>query len=84
MLHLAARFAAKEAIGKLLGTGIVSWQEIEVLADLPERGPARVRLSGRTAEAAADLGVTDLQVSLSHVDSVAGACLGGGRTSLGR
>ncbi len=75
MLHLAARFAAKEAIGKLLGTGIVSWQEIEVLADLPERGPARIKLSGRTAEAAADLGVTDLQVSLSHVDSVAGAVL---------
>ncbi len=75
VLHLAARFAAKEAIGKLLGTGIVSWQEIEVLADLPERGPTQVKLSGRTAEAAADLGVTDLQVSLAHVDSVAGAVL---------
>ncbi len=73
LLHFAARFAAKEAIGKLLGTGIVSWQEIEVLADLPERGPARVRLRGRTAEAAAALGITGLEVSLSHVDSVAGA-----------
>ena len=75
VLHLAARFAAKEAIGKLIGRGIVSWQDIEVLADLPERGPARIKLSGRTAEAAADLGVMDLQVSLSHVDSVAGAVL---------
>jgi ADP-dependent NAD(P)H-hydrate dehydratase / NAD(P)H-hydrate epimerase len=75
VVHMAARFAAKEAIGKLLGTGVASWQQIELLADLPERGPARVRLSGRTADKAAALGVSDLQVSLSHVDSVAGACL---------
>jgi len=75
LLHLAARFAAKEAVGKLMGTGIVSWHEIEVLADLIAGGPARIRLSGRAAEAAADLGITELQVSLSHVDSVAGAVL---------
>jgi ADP-dependent NAD(P)H-hydrate dehydratase / NAD(P)H-hydrate epimerase len=75
VLNFAARFAAKEAVGKLLGTGIVSWQEIEVLADLPGPGPAQMALSGRTAEAAAALGVTELQVSLSHVDTVAGACL---------
>ncbi len=74
-LHFAARFAAKEAVGKLLGTGIVSWQEIEVLGDLPEGGPTRVTLGGRTAETAEELGVTDLRVSLSHVDAVAGACL---------
>ena len=74
-LHFAARFAAKEAVGKLLGTGIVSWREIEVLGDLPEGGPTRVTLGGRTAEAAEELGVTDLRVSLSHVDAVAGACL---------
>jgi NAD(P)H-hydrate epimerase len=75
VLHLAARFAAKEAIGKLLGTGIVSWQEIEVLADPPLSGPAQAKLSGHAAEAAAALGVTELQVSLSHVDTVAGASL---------
>jgi ADP-dependent NAD(P)H-hydrate dehydratase / NAD(P)H-hydrate epimerase len=74
-LHLAARFAAKEAVGKLLGTGIVSWQEIEVLGALAEGGPARVTLAGRTAERAAALGVTDLQVSLAHIDTIAGACL---------
>ena len=75
VLNLAARFAAKEAVGKLLGTGIVSWQEIEVLANLSEPGPAQVGLSGQTAGAATALGVTELQVSLSHVDTVAGACL---------
>jgi holo-[acyl-carrier protein] synthase len=74
-LHLAARFAAKEAVGKLLGTGIVSWQEVEVLGDLHHGGPTRVTLGGRAAERAAELGVADLQVSLSHVDTVAGACL---------
>jgi ADP-dependent NAD(P)H-hydrate dehydratase / NAD(P)H-hydrate epimerase len=75
ILHLAARFAAKEAVGKLIGTGIVSWRDIEVLGDLPEGGPTRVTLGGRTAEVAEELGVTDLRVSLSHVDAVAGACL---------
>jgi ADP-dependent NAD(P)H-hydrate dehydratase / NAD(P)H-hydrate epimerase len=75
VLHLAARFAAKEAVGKLLGTGIASWQEIEVLGDLPYGGAARVALSGSTVQRAAELGVVDLQVSLAHVDSVAGACL---------
>ena len=75
VLNFAARFAAKEAVGKLIRTGIVSWQEIEVLADLPEGGFARVKLSGRTAEAASALGVTDLQVSLAHVDTLAGACV---------
>jgi ADP-dependent NAD(P)H-hydrate dehydratase / NAD(P)H-hydrate epimerase len=75
VLHFAARFAAKEAVGKLLGTGIVSWREIEVLGDLPGGGPTRVTLGGRTAQAAEALGVTELRVSLSHVDAVAGACL---------
>jgi ADP-dependent NAD(P)H-hydrate dehydratase / NAD(P)H-hydrate epimerase len=83
VLSLAARFAAKEAIGKLLGTGIVSWQEIEILAypleDAVSRqssgGPAQVKLSGAAAGAAAALGVDDIQVSLSHVDTVAGASL---------
>ena len=75
ILHFAARFAAKEAVGKLLGTGVVSWQEIEVLGDLPEGGPTCVTLGARTAEAAEELGVTELRVSLSHVDAVAGACL---------
>jgi NAD(P)H-hydrate epimerase len=75
VLHLAARFAAKEAVGKLLGTGIVSWREIEVVGDLSERGPARVRLAGRTARVAEDLEMEGFQVSLSHTDAAAGACL---------
>jgi hydroxyethylthiazole kinase-like uncharacterized protein yjeF len=71
LLHFAARFAAKEAVGKLLGSGVLSWQDIEIgVGPRPE-----VRFSGRTAELAADQGVGRVSVSLSHVDSLAGACV---------
>ncbi len=58
----AARFAAKEAVAKALGTGIISWVEIEVLGG----GKPRVALHGRTAQAAAQLGITRVELSLSH------------------
>jgi hydroxyethylthiazole kinase-like uncharacterized protein yjeF len=79
ILHFAARFAAKEAVGKLLGTGIVSWREIEVAGEGPGEsrlgGSApRVALSGRTAEVAREQGILGVWVSLSHVESLAGAC----------
>ena len=64
---LAARFAAKEAGAKALGTGIakgVSWREIEVI-HLPGGRPS-LRLHGRAAERAAAMGVTSLHLSLSH------------------
>ena len=68
----AARFAAKEAVGKLLGTGVISWQDIEVSAT---RGntPA-VRLSDHAAVAASSLGIVRVEISLTHTDSMAGAC----------
>lgn len=71
-LHsLAARFAAKEAVAKALGTGIgpVGWREIEVL-----RGEARrpvLHLCGSAAQKAADLGLTDWTISLSHTTHAA-------------
>ena len=63
---LAARFAAKEAVSKALGSGIglVAWQEIEIL-----RGPARqplLHLHGAAAQVAAELNLTTWSVSLSH------------------
>ncbi len=73
VLHLAARFAAKEAVGKLLGTGVLRWQEIEIAHELHPRGPTRVHLHGRTAELAG--GSDRVAVSLAHTDSVAGACV---------
>lgn len=63
---LAARFAAKEAVAKALGTGIgaVGWQEIEIL-----RGDMRqpeLKLSGAAARLAAEQGLQTWALSLSH------------------
>ena len=68
---LAARFAAKEAAAKALGTGIgaVSWLEIEVLR--PGDGPPALHLSGAAARRAAALGLTTWAVSLSHSQALA-------------
>lgn len=63
---LAARFAAKEAVSKALGTGIgpVNWREIEIL-----RGPARqpvLMLHGAAQRLADELRLTSWSLSLSH------------------
>jgi holo-[acyl-carrier protein] synthase len=73
VLHLAARFAAKEAVGKLLGTGVMCWRDIEVVGK-PGSAP-HVTLGGATAQRAVELGIAEIRVSLSHVDSLAGACV---------
>lgn len=64
--ELAARFAAKEATSKALGTGIVGirWQEMEVLPN--RRGKPVLILHGRAADRARTLGLTDFSVSLTH------------------
>jgi holo-[acyl-carrier protein] synthase len=77
--ELAARFAAKEATSKALGTGIgiVSWKEIETISD--PSGKPHLRLSGKAARIAEELGYTTWSVSLTHSRKVAGAvvvCLG--------
>jgi len=63
---LAARFACKEAVMKLLGTGRrgLSWREIETLSH-PDGKPV-VNLYGRAKDKAQTLGVTEINVSLSH------------------
>ena len=63
----AARFAAKEAGAKALGTGIsrgVSWREFEVRRQPGQR--PEMYLSGRAAEVARGLGVRRLALSLTH------------------
>lgn len=64
--ELAARFAAKEATSKALGTGIIGirWREIEVLPT--RRGKPVLILHGQAAERARSLGLTDFSVSLTH------------------
>jgi holo-[acyl-carrier protein] synthase len=68
---LAARFAAKEAVAKALGTGIgdVRWVDIEVVND--EGGMPELRLHGAAAERAAALGLTEWSISLSHTGELA-------------
>ncbi len=72
---LAARWAAKEAAAKALGTGIgaVDWREIEILSEA--NGRPALRLHGRAAEVAAGLGLTQWAVSLSHSQTHAIACV---------
>jgi holo-[acyl-carrier protein] synthase len=63
----AARFAAKEAGMKALGTGWrggITWRDLEV-ANLPSGRPT-LRLSGRAGDVAARLGVREVALSLTH------------------
>jgi holo-[acyl-carrier protein] synthase len=71
---LAARFAAKEAAAKALGTGIshgVSWREIEVVR--APSGEPGLRFHGRAAQAAARRGARYSALSLTHSAGLAAA-----------
>ena len=69
VMHLAARFCAKEAVAKALGLTAWSFRDVEVVATgaAPE-----VRLSGSAAERAQELGAT-VSVSLTHTATLAAA-----------
>ncbi len=68
--HLAARFAAKEAVFKALGLrGALGLREIEVVAGQPPS----IRLHGRAAETAAKLGISEVSISLTHSGEMAAA-----------
>jgi len=66
ILSLAARFAAKEALGKAMGTGLhgVALREISVLND--HVGKPHIRLTGRAKELMEQFGGKRIWVSLSH------------------
>lgn len=66
--HFAARFAAKEAVGKALGRGMTRWREVEVVRG---RGVPTVALHGHYAQWATRLGVTRIHLSLTHSRGVA-------------
>jgi holo-[acyl-carrier protein] synthase len=69
---LAARFAAKEAGAKALGTGIrygVSWLEIEVVRE--PGGRPTIRFHGRAAQIALRLGVVRASLSITHTTQLA-------------
>jgi holo-[acyl-carrier protein] synthase len=69
---LAARFAAKEAGAKALGTGIslgVRWLEIEVVRE--PSGRPTIQFHGRAAQIAERLGVVHAALSITHTASLA-------------
>ena len=69
---LAARFAAKEAGAKALGTGIshgVNWLEIEVVRE--PGGRPTLRFHGRAAQIAARMGVSRAALSITHTATLA-------------
>jgi holo-[acyl-carrier protein] synthase len=73
-MNYAARFAAKEAVAKALGTGFsngVSWRDIEVLRS--DVGMPSVRLHGGAIPVAEELGVAKILVTLTHTATAAAA-----------
>jgi holo-[acyl-carrier protein] synthase len=80
----AGRWAAKEAVSKVLGLGVrgIGWRDIEV-ERLPTGQPA-VRLHGRAAARAEQLGMERIALSISHESDYAVAIAFGIRTAGGR
>jgi holo-[acyl-carrier protein] synthase len=66
-VHFAGRFAAKEAVAKLLGTGLasgVSFRDIQICRK--ESGDVVVELIGTSRQVAETLGITEIALSFSH------------------
>jgi holo-[acyl-carrier protein] synthase len=70
-MHLAARFCAKEAVGKALGMTAWELREIEVVSPIGGGAP-ELALHGAVAQRAAELGGA-VRISLTHTDEQAGA-----------
>ena len=72
--HLAGRFAAKEAVLKVLGTGWrggIAWTDVEVIR--ADSGQPTLRLTGESARIAAERGITRWHISISHIETHATA-----------
>lgn len=72
--RLAGRFAAKEAILKVLGTGWkgkIAWRDMEILND--EAGRPFVTLTDECKRVADSLGITQILISITHTDNYAAA-----------
>jgi len=72
--RIAGRFAAKEAILKMMGTGWVGricWTDMEVFNDAA--GAPSVRLAGECARIAESRGITEILISITHTPAFAAA-----------
>jgi len=73
-LHYAARFAAKEAVAKSLGTGIgkdVGWLDMEVVRG--DNGEPTMRLTGKVLDFCRQHGIIEIKISLTHAREYAAA-----------
>jgi holo-[acyl-carrier protein] synthase len=73
-LHYAARFAAKEAVSKALGTGIggqAGWLDLEITRD--PLGAPKLFLQGHAADFAKQHSISEIQISLTHAREYAAA-----------
>ncbi len=80
--HFAGRWAAKEAVLKVFGTGWsqgIQWSEIEVQND--EHGRPMIELSGRAFEVCQQLGIHEVLISISHCATYAIAFATGVRST---
>src|SRR5947199_344076 len=72
--HLAGRFAAKEAVLKVLGTGWrggIAWTDIEILNEIS--GAPKVTLTGESLKIATAMGIAAWHISISHIETHATA-----------
>lgn len=72
--HLAGRFAAKEAVLKVLGTGWrggIAWTDIEILPE--PSGQPKIRLTGECLRIATELNISTWHISISHIETHATA-----------
>ena len=72
--HLAGRFAAKEAVLKVIGTGWrggIAWTDVEVVKE--STGQPRIVLSGECERIAKEMGIVRWHISISHIETHATA-----------
>src|SRR5271156_735598 len=72
--HLAGRFAAKEAVLKVLGTGWrggIAWTDIEVVKE--PSGQPKIALTGESLKIATEMGIAIWHISISHIETHATA-----------
>jgi len=70
--RLAGRFAVKEAVMKMLGTGWtggVAWTDVETINN--PAGKPEVKLSGELARVAQKMGIRTVSISISHTNNMA-------------
>lgn len=71
--HFAGRFAVKEAVLKVLGTGWgkgIRWKDIEINPDC-QYGTPKVRLYNKAKERAESIGIENIHISISHTGNLA-------------